>query len=178
MLDAAALVLDCTRVFVLVAGGRQVSDGAASAGEFLVLLKAGQVCGKEITLAATVNGNMMLGSESVRTDILQAVERFARGAGAGPSGLHPDFLRQLVERRGATDITRAKAAFANLLADGEAPNSHRSLCGRRRGPRLREGRETGPSTTVWRRCATGLCRHGMATCCRQCLSAHRERGVA
>jgi hypothetical protein len=54
--------------------------------------------------------------------VIQAVRKFKRGAGAGPSGTRPDFLKQLVERAPGNDIAKVMAMFCTLLANGEAPD--------------------------------------------------------
>ena len=54
--------------------------------------------------------------------MVRAIKHFARGAGAGPSGTRPDFLRQLVERTASSDVAKSMAAFCSLLAYGEAPD--------------------------------------------------------
>ena len=55
--------------------------------------------------------------------VLRGVQAFKRGTGAGPSGLRPDFVRQVllcsdgVNAEGLTNLTH----LVNLLANGEAP---------------------------------------------------------
>ena len=53
--------------------------------------------------------------------VAKAALSFARGAGPGPTGLRPDFVKQIIgdkgEKRGIGSITQ----LCNLLADGQAP---------------------------------------------------------
>ena len=55
-------------------------------------------------------------------EVRGAICAFARGAAAGPSGLRPDLLRQLIERGDSRSSLRVMTAFANMLADGKAPD--------------------------------------------------------
>ena len=70
--------------------------------------------GAELPAAAPAN-------EIDEDTVTEAIKKFARGAGAGPSGLRPDILRQLVDRAATNDAAPTLAAFANLLASGRAP---------------------------------------------------------
>ena len=54
--------------------------------------------------------------------VLQAVRSFfAKGAAPGPSGVRPDWTRQLADRPGGQSIGHVLGAFAKLLLDGRAP---------------------------------------------------------
>ena len=60
--------------------------------------------------------------------LARALRSFKAGAGPGPSGLRPDFLKQLL---GADDepMLPLFRDFAQLLADGEAPEGVREWLG-------------------------------------------------
>ncbi len=53
--------------------------------------------------------------------VVQAVHTFARGAGPGRTGCRADFVKQLVGKLGDRQCVPLVVAFANLLANGEAP---------------------------------------------------------
>ena len=60
-------------------------------------------------------------------DVLKAVRGFRRGAAAGPSGLRPDLLQQLVGCGDeASPFVHAFTGLVNLLADGQAPELMRA----------------------------------------------------
>lgn len=81
--------------------------GEVSAGEFLVLLKAVQGCGKDLAIAAKVNGKMMLGSEASGPSGGRSLHGGAHGADwaeTPPMGSH-DLWSETYPRRRATQRT-------------------------------------------------------------------------
>ena len=80
-------------------------------------------------------------------DVIKAVRSFPRGAGAGPTGMRPDFLRQIIgegsePRPGAALLT----SLVNLLADGRASSQS---AGRGRGEDEQNGRERCQTPVLW-----------------------------
>ena len=51
----------------------------------------------------------------------KAILSFHRGLGAGPSGLRPDLLKQIIGPKGDKASIVPLTEFCNLLADGQAP---------------------------------------------------------
>jgi hypothetical protein len=60
-------------------------------------------------------------NEISEDNLLSTIRSFARGAGPGPSGLRPDLLKQLLGLQTSADMLKIMTAFANLMANGEAP---------------------------------------------------------
>ena len=60
-------------------------------------------------------------NETDEESVIRAIRSISRGSAAGPSGLRPDFLRQLVEQSRDTATVKTMASFVNLLLDGQAP---------------------------------------------------------
>ena len=60
-------------------------------------------------------------NELTDENLLRSIRSFQRGAGPGPSGLRPDLLKQLLDLPTSVDTLPIMVAFANLLANGEAP---------------------------------------------------------
>ena len=69
--------------------------------------------------AASVRTTALPANTLSEEAVLRAIQAFSRGAGAGPSGLRPDFLRQLVGNNNEQDQTLSLlTSLSQLLADG------------------------------------------------------------
>ena len=61
--------------------------------------------------------------------VAKAVLAFPQGAGAGPSGARPDFIRQIIGKKGNKRGITPIVSLCNLLADGRAPPEIRPYLG-------------------------------------------------
>ena len=66
----------------------------------------------------------------------RAVRSFARGVGAGPTGMRPDFLKQIVGEETDRPGLAILSGICNLLADGRAPKYLRPFLGGAKGTAL------------------------------------------
>ena len=66
---------------------------------------------------------------------------FARGLGSGPSGLRPDFIRQIIGEKGDKPGLAVITEFCNVLADGAAPEAMRPYIGGANGFALNKNRK-------------------------------------
>ena len=102
-------------------------------------------------------------NELTESAIAKAINSFKWGAGAGPLGTRPDFLRQVIGKKGMKSGISIVAAFCNLLADGRAPPELRPFFGGANGHAFRKESKPGAEQTddedarpvccgeVWRR---------------------------
>ena len=93
--------------------------------------------------------------------VVDAVKSFPRGAGAGPTGMRPDFVKQIVgegteEKPGTALLT----SLVNLLADGKASSHLRTYIGeqwaKRGRKRARQERRMHVHFAPVRRCVDSL----------------------
>ncbi|CAK9062512.1 unnamed protein product [Durusdinium trenchii] len=76
-------------------------------------------------------------------EVVRAVRSFPRGAAPGPTGMRPDFLKQLVDAGDEQYGAQALTDLVNLLADGRAPAALRPYLGGARGTALAKLSKTG-----------------------------------
>ena len=72
-----------------------------------------------------------------------AIRSFPRGAAPGPSGLRPDFLKQVVGDGDEQYSAQLFTSFVNVLADGRAPLALRPYLGGARGMALQKVSKSG-----------------------------------
>ena len=75
-------------------------------------------------------------------EIAKAIRSFQWGAGAGPSGCRPDFLRQIIGSKADRPGLRLVTELCNLLADGRAPREVRPFFGGANGFAFRKEAKT------------------------------------
>ena len=75
-------------------------------------------------------------------EVAKAIRSFQWGAGAGPSGCRPDFLRQVIGTKSDRPGLRLVAELCNLLADGQAPPALRPFFGGANGFAFRKEAKT------------------------------------
>ena len=76
-------------------------------------------------------------------DVVKAARSFPRGAAPGPSGMRPDFLKQLVDAGDEQYGAQVLTDLVNLLADARAPIALRPYLGGARGTALEKLSKTG-----------------------------------
>eukprot|EP00973_Karenia_brevis_P001157 157445-Karenia_brevis.AAC.1 len=79
--------------------------------------------------------------------VAKAILSFKRGLGAGPSGIRPDFLRQVIGKKGEKPSLTLVTHLCNVLADGLAPDHLRPYIGGANGFAHRKDSKTATAET-------------------------------